>query len=50
MKELDVIEPLSVKEHILTNASEAAYMLLRIDEILIIPGAQPGQEPDPHFE
>ena len=51
MKDMDVIEPLVVKEHILTNASEAAYLLLRIDEILVIPGAAPGSQvpQDPHY-
>jgi len=34
MTDLDVYEPLAVKEQIITTASEAASMLLRIDDVI----------------
>lgn len=34
MTELDVYEPLVVKEQIITSASEAAVMILRIDDVI----------------
>ena len=34
MQKMDVIEPLSVKEQAIKSASEAASMILRIDDVI----------------
>jgi thermosome len=52
MAELDVYEPLSVKEQIIKSASEVAAMILRIDDVIAsgksggpsMPPKQPGME------
>ncbi|MFQ6075707.1 MAG: thermosome subunit beta [Candidatus Bathyarchaeia archaeon] len=45
MSELDVYEPLAVKEQIIKSASEAASMILRIDDV--IAAAKPPPTPPP---
>ena len=44
MLALDVIEPVSVKEQIIKSATEAACMILRIDDVIAVSGA-PGGAP-----
>ena len=34
MSRLDIVEPLSVKEQIIKSATEAASMILRIDDVI----------------
>lgn len=34
MSELDIVEPLAVKEHIIKAATEAASMILRVDDVI----------------
>ena len=34
MSELDIVEPLSVKEQIIKSATEVASMILRIDDVI----------------
>jgi chaperonin GroEL (HSP60 family) len=34
MSKLDVVEPLAVKEQIIKSATEAASMILRIDDVI----------------
>jgi len=34
MSKLDIVEPLSVKEQIIKSATEAASMILRIDDVI----------------
>jgi len=36
MKTSDIIEPLAVKNQIVTAATEAAFMILRIDDVIAI--------------
>jgi chaperonin GroEL (HSP60 family) len=59
MTELDVYEPLVVKEQIITSASEAAVMILRIDDVIAAgksgmpsppPGGPPGGPGDMDFD
>ena len=52
MKSSDIIEPLSVKNQVISAASEAACMLLRIDDVIATaksagppPGAEGGMPP-----
>ena len=45
MYSLDIIEPLAVKEQILKSATEAACMILRIDDVIAISGAPSGGGP-----
>jgi len=47
MYSLDIIEPLAVKEQILKSATEAACMILRIDDVIAISGAPSGGGPGP---
>ena len=42
MLELDVIEPVAVKEQIIKSAAEAACMILRIDDVIAVSGAPGG--------
>ena len=37
MRDKNIIEPLAVKEQVLKSATEAAAMLLRIDDVLSAP-------------
>jgi chaperonin GroEL (HSP60 family) len=34
MSEIDIVEPLSVKEQIIKSATEVASMILRIDDVI----------------
>ena len=52
MKTSDIIEPLAVKQQIVSAASEAACMILRIDDVIATaksagppPGAEGGMPP-----
>jgi len=52
MKSSDIIEPLLVKNQIISSAAEAACMLLRIDDVIATaktagppPGAEGGMPP-----
>ena len=45
MYSLNIIEPLAVKEQILKSATEAACMILRIDDVIAISGAPSGGGP-----
>ena len=45
MRELDIIEPVSVKEQIIKSATEAACMILRIDDVIAVSGAPGGGGP-----
>ena len=38
MLELDIIEPTAVKEQIIKSATEAACMILRIDDVIAVSG------------
>ena len=38
MYSLDIVEPISVKEQIIKSATEAACMILRIDDVISISG------------
>ncbi len=42
MMEMGVIEPVAVKEQIVNSATEAACMILRIDDVIAVSGGQPG--------
>jgi chaperonin GroEL (HSP60 family) len=44
MLSIDIVEPIVVKEQIIKSATEAACMLLRIDDVIAISGA-PGAGP-----
>jgi thermosome len=48
MFSLDIVEPLAVKEQIIKSATEAACMILRIDDVIAVsggPGGSPGMPP-----
>jgi len=48
MFRLDIVEPLAVKEQIIKSATEAACMILRIDDVIAVsggPGGSPGMPP-----
>ena len=45
MFSLNILEPLAVKEQILKSATEAACMILRIDDVIAISGAPSGGGP-----
>ena len=45
MLELDVIEPVVVKEQIIKSATETACMVLRIDDVIAVSGAPGGDSP-----
>ena len=50
MLSMDVVEPIAVKEQIIKSATEAACMILRIDDVIAVsggPGAggPPGMPP-----
>ena len=40
-----IVEPLVVKEQIIKSATEAASMILRIDDVIAISGGQSGGPP-----
>ena len=42
MAKIDVIEPVAVKEQIIKSATEAACMILRIDDVIAVAGDSPG--------
>jgi len=42
MFSLNILEPLAVKEQILKSATEAACMILRIDDVIAISGGPSG--------
>ena len=45
---LDIVEPLAVKEQIIKSATEAACMILRIDDVIAVSGGgggPPGMPP-----
>ena len=42
MSTIDVIEPIAVKEQIIKSATEAACMILRIDDVIAVSGDSPG--------
>jgi len=42
---LDIVEPLAVKEQIIKSATEAACMILRIDDVIAISGGSAGGPP-----
>ncbi len=43
MKELGVIEPMKIKEQAINSATEAAEMILRIDDVITSKGAEGGE-------
>ena len=45
MFSLNILEPLAVKEQILKSATEAACMILRIDDVIAISGGPSGGPP-----
>jgi len=45
MFSLDIVEPLVVKEQIIKSATEAACMILRIDDVIAVSGGSGGQPP-----
>ena len=45
MLQLDIIEPVAVKEQIIKSAVEAACMILRIDDVIAVSGAPNGGPP-----
>ena len=45
MQQLDVIEPVAVKEQITKSAAEAACMILRIDDVIAVSGSSNGAGP-----
>jgi len=47
MKALNVIEPLRVKSQVLKSATEAASMLLRIDDVIASKGTKDMKPPGP---
>ena len=44
MYSLDIVEPISVKEQIIKSATEAACMILRIDDVISISGGPQGSK------
>ena len=42
MMSIDVVEPITVKEQIIKSATEAACMVLRIDDVISVSGGSPG--------
>src|SRR5574342_465070 len=48
MFSLDIIEPVAVKEQIIKSATEAACMILRIDDVIASSGAKGGGGHAPH--
>ena len=42
MLSIDVVEPIAVKEQIIKSATEAACMVLRIDDVISVSGGPPG--------
>ena len=42
MLSIDVVEPIVVKEQIIKSATEAACMVLRIDDVIAVSGAPGG--------
>ena len=42
MLTIDVVEPIIVKEQIVKSATEAACMILRIDDVIAVSGAPGG--------
>ncbi|MBI3842716.1 MAG: thermosome subunit, partial [Thaumarchaeota archaeon] len=48
MYSLDIIEPVSVKEQIIKSATEAACMILRIDDVIAASGGKGGGGHPPH--
>ena len=47
MMSIDVVEPIAVKEQIIKSATEAACMVLRIDDVIAISSGPPGGAPPP---
>ena len=47
MKEAGVVEPQRVKKQAIQSASEAAEMILRIDDVIASSGTSGGDMPDP---
>jgi len=45
MNEKGVIDPLSVKEHAIKSAAEAARMILRIDDVVAATKPKEGEKP-----
>ena len=45
MLTIDVVEPVAVKEQIIKSATEAACMILRIDDVIAVSGAPSGSKP-----
>jgi len=45
MLSLDIVEPLAVKEQIIKSATEAACMILRIDDVIAVSGGPSGGGP-----
>ena len=45
MFSLDIVEPLAVKEQIIKSATEAACMILRIDDVIAVSGGPSGGGP-----
>jgi len=48
MYSLDIVEPVAVKEQIIKSATEAACMILRIDDVIASSGAKGGGGHAPH--
>lgn len=48
MYSLDIVEPVAVKEQIIKSATEAACMILRIDDVIASSGAKGGGGHSPH--
>ena len=44
---LDIVEPLAVKEQIIKSATEAACMILRIDDVIAVSGSPSAGGPPP---
>lgn len=47
MMEIDVVEPAAVKEQIINSATEAACMILRIDDVISVSGGSSGAPDGP---
>ena len=47
MLDLDVVEPVAVKEQIVKSATETACMVLRIDDVIAVSGSPGGDAPPP---
>jgi chaperonin GroEL (HSP60 family) len=45
MMAIHVVEPIAVKEQIVKSATEAACMILRIDDVISVSGAPSGGMP-----